>query len=56
MDDVEDLAEMSGLFLLVKYPIRFFHSKGRKLKKTLLYSGCRRTILNLVSVFFNKVY
>ena len=33
MDDVEGLAEMSGLFLLAKYPIRFFHPKGRKLNK-----------------------
>ena len=33
MDDVEDLTEMSGLFLFVKYPIRFFHSKRRKLNK-----------------------
>ena len=33
MDDVEDLAEMSGLFLLAIYPIRFFHQKGRNLNK-----------------------
>jgi len=33
MDDLEDLTKMSGLFLSVKYPIRFFHSKGRKLNK-----------------------
>jgi len=31
MDDVEDLAEMPGLFLLAIYPIRFFYSKGRKI-------------------------
>ena len=31
MDDVEDLAEMPGLFLLAIYHIRFFHSKGRKI-------------------------
>ena len=30
MDDVEDLAEMSGLFLFVKYPIRFFTRKDEK--------------------------
>ena len=31
MDDLDDLVEMSGLFLLAIYPIRFFHSKGRKI-------------------------
>lgn len=30
MDDVEDLAEMPGLFLLAIYPIRFFHPKDEK--------------------------
>ena len=33
MDGVEDRAEMPGLFLLAIYPIRFFHSKGRKINK-----------------------
>lgn len=33
MDGVEDLAEMPDLFLLAIYPIRFFHSKGRKINK-----------------------
>lgn len=33
MDDLEDLAEMPGLFLLAIYPIRFFHPKGRNLNK-----------------------
>lgn len=30
MDDVEDLAEMPGLFLLAIYPIRFFTRKDEK--------------------------
>ncbi len=33
MDDVEDLAEMPGLFLLAIYPIRFFYPEGRKINK-----------------------
>ena len=33
MDDLEDLTKTSGLFLFAKYPIRFFHLKGRKLNK-----------------------
>lgn len=36
MDDVEDLAEMPGLFLLSIYTICFFHSKGRKLNKNTI--------------------
>ena len=56
MDDLEDLTKMSGLFLFVKYPIRFFHPKGRKLNKnSIVFRGCRRNILSLGSVFFNKV-
>ena len=33
MDDLEDLTKMSGLFLFVKYHIRFFHPEGRKINK-----------------------
>lgn len=36
MDDVEDLAEMPGLFLLSIYTICFFHSKGRNLNKNTI--------------------
>ena len=36
MDDVDDLAEMLGLFLLSIYPIRFLHSKGRNLNKNTI--------------------
>ena len=36
MNDVGDLAEMPGLFLLSIYPIRFFHSKGGNLNKNTI--------------------
>ena len=36
MDDVDDLAEMPGLFLLSIYTICFFHSKGRNLNKNTI--------------------
>lgn len=36
MDDVDDLAEMLGLFLLSIYTICFFHSKGRNLNKNTI--------------------
>lgn len=56
MGDVDDLAEMPGLFLLSIYPIRFLHSKGRNLNKNTIVFKWREVYTETNEGVFNKVY